>query len=379
MSIIALPGESDWPTARVQIEYTYRPDGMRSTKTVDGVTTQHIWDGANIVMDITIDGDERTETVYIRGLQLIAAVETTVLQDDSRTVRTVYYLHDGRGSVIQTVNSNGIVEQTYVYAAFGELLSENENDANPFRHNGEYWDVSTEMYYLRHRFYNPATGRFINEDPYWYVGNMQEDLYTILQSANLYVFGLSNPIMFIDPSGLRVELCVYATDEQIELFDMAFEYLYQSAVFRDLWRRLNSSGEVITIVFVDREEGSSYYWYRREVRWDPSRGVLMSDGIATQSAALVLVHELGHAWQHLHGYTVRLHDPDDIDMNIIVYENLNIDTWESPIARQLGEPRRNDYFDHGRRMPIMENPIHFITTQLPRTIYARPRHHNIPR
>jgi len=100
------------------------------------------------------------------------------------------------------------VQQSYRYTAFGELISEHEGDTNPFRHNGEYWDASTEMYYLRHRFYNPATGRFITPDPYWHVGNMifwggtTPNIQAIMQSSNLYVFVMHNPIRFTDPLGL---------------------------------------------------------------------------------------------------------------------------------------------------------------------------------
>jgi len=44
---------------------------------------------------------------------------------------------------VQVVNSNGNVLQHYIYSAFGELLNPVEDDMNPFRHNGEYWDAET--------------------------------------------------------------------------------------------------------------------------------------------------------------------------------------------------------------------------------------------
>ena len=132
-------------------------------------------------MDITenLDGT-RTETVYLRGLQLIAAVTDGDV---------IYYLHDGRGSVVQLVNTRGNVLQSYRYTAFGEEINPDENDTNPFRHNAEYFDTSSGLYYLRHRFYNPATGRFLNEDP-------------IRWGKNWYCFAMQNPTMFIDPWGL---------------------------------------------------------------------------------------------------------------------------------------------------------------------------------
>ena len=118
--------------------------------------------------------------MYLRGLQLIAAVTDGDV---------IYYLHDGRGSVVQLVNTRGEVLQSYRYTAFGEEINPDENDANPWRHNAEYFDTSSGLYYLRHRFYNPATGRFLNEDP-------------IRWGYNWYLFTSNNPIMFIDPWGL---------------------------------------------------------------------------------------------------------------------------------------------------------------------------------
>ncbi len=69
-------------------------------------------------------------------------------------------------------------------------------DSNPFRYCGEYFDSETNTYYLRARYYNPATGRFIGEDP-------------IRSGLNWYTYAANNPIMFIDPLGLKTEIIIY--------------------------------------------------------------------------------------------------------------------------------------------------------------------------
>ena len=48
--------------------------------------------------------------------------------------------------------------------AFGSELNKVDNDTNPFRYCGEYFDKETDSIYLRARYYNPSNGRFINED-----------------------------------------------------------------------------------------------------------------------------------------------------------------------------------------------------------------------
>lgn len=73
------------------------------------------------------------------------------------------------------------------------------NAYSNFGYAGEYHDTETGFIYLRGRYYNPATGRFISEDPYWNVQNMiygnaskdtveppKPNFGAIKQSTNLY-------------------------------------------------------------------------------------------------------------------------------------------------------------------------------------------------
>ncbi len=67
---------------------------------------------------------------------------------------------------------------------------------NPFRYAGYYWDRKTQFYYLQARYYEPRDGRFISMDVWR--GDVTNPL-----SLNRYVYGLNNPINFVDPSGLE--------------------------------------------------------------------------------------------------------------------------------------------------------------------------------
>ena len=90
-------------------------------------------------------------------------------------------------------NTAGVITQKYDYDAFGNLRDiggySSDNDANPFRYCGEYFDEETGTIYLRNRYYNPAIGRFTREDP-------------IRDGLNWYVYCSNNSVRFIDPSGL---------------------------------------------------------------------------------------------------------------------------------------------------------------------------------
>ena len=155
--------------------YTYNGDGLRMSKTVDGKTTKHIWDGTDIVGDVT-DG---TVTKYIRGLQLISSKNGS---------NENFYTYNGHGDVVQLTNNTGAITKQYNYDAFGVETNKTNNDTNPFRYCGEYYDSETDSIYLRARYYRPTAGRFITEDP-------------INDGLNWYVYGNNNSMMFEDPNG----------------------------------------------------------------------------------------------------------------------------------------------------------------------------------
>jgi YD repeat-containing protein len=106
--------------------YTYRWDGLRTSKTVNGVTTQHIWDGDQMALEL--DGAGNVTSKYVRGINLINA------QDATGTTR--YYLYDGHGDVIQLTDAAGNVIKSYEYDAFGNEKNPDANDTNVFRYCG---------------------------------------------------------------------------------------------------------------------------------------------------------------------------------------------------------------------------------------------------
>jgi len=172
-------------------EYTYKANGLRLTKTVNGVKTTHVWDGMNIVAELDADGNLTNR--WIRGFGLL------------RDMHGVWFIHNGLGDVAALMNQAGQVLRRYRYSAFGVEFDQDPNDTNPWRYRGEYFDTETGMIYLRARFMNPRTGRFITADPYWGVHNMQNCVLSMLQASNLFLYTLNNPLMFIDPTGLFME------------------------------------------------------------------------------------------------------------------------------------------------------------------------------
>ena len=112
---------------------------------------------------------------------------------------TYFYRRDAQGNIIAILNSNGGVEATYTYDAWGchEVGGSNKSlgNLNPFRYRGYYYDTETGLYYLQTRYYDPEVGRFISQDDPDYA-----DPETI-NGLNLYAYCGNNPVMNVDPTG----------------------------------------------------------------------------------------------------------------------------------------------------------------------------------
>jgi len=95
---------------------------------------------------------------------------------------TSYYQADGLGSVTSLSNGAGAVAQNYTYAAFGNIIATTGSLVNSFRYTGREFDSETSLYFYRARYYDPATGRFLSEDPIEFAGG-----------ANFYPYVQNDP------------------------------------------------------------------------------------------------------------------------------------------------------------------------------------------
>jgi RHS repeat-associated protein len=79
--------------------------------------------------------------------------------------------------VIATVDSNGTLQQTRKYDAYGAVRTSTGGSGTRHKFCGNLGhpsDDETGLVYMRARFYDPLTGRFVSEDPKYTGGNWYE-------------------------------------------------------------------------------------------------------------------------------------------------------------------------------------------------------------
>ena len=82
---------------------------------------------------------------------------------------------------------------TGTYDSFGNIIASTGTLTNSSRYTGREFDTKTSLYYYRARYYDPAAGRFLREDPFGFQAG-----------ANFYAYTLNQPSNFTDPLGLDI-------------------------------------------------------------------------------------------------------------------------------------------------------------------------------
>ena len=195
--------------------YTYDYSGNRTSKTThrsDGVTeyVKYLNDNSSLTNVLAEIGSEGSvQAYYTIGADLIS---------QERDGNVSVYLYDGHGSVVGLANENGKVTDTYAYDAFGNLLKSTGSTKNCYRYCGEQFDETTGLYYLRARYMDTSTGRFISQDTYQ--GTINDPV-----SLHKYLYANANPVMYSDPSGYSVENDAYYFQQAWLSIEQAQEYI----------------------------------------------------------------------------------------------------------------------------------------------------------
>ena len=162
--------------------YTYDEQGIRSGKTINGVTTSFSYNGSLLMAQVapgksllfSYDANGQAISVNYNGTEY-------------------YYLRNGQNDIVGLMDESGVRVVEYIYDAWGKLISTTGTLAttlgadNPFRYRGYYYDTETGLYYLTTRYYDPEVCRFISADVYMSTGQG-------VLGGNMWAYCGNNPV-----------------------------------------------------------------------------------------------------------------------------------------------------------------------------------------
>ncbi|HAA69909.1 MAG TPA: hypothetical protein DCE55_12280 [Planctomycetaceae bacterium] len=235
------------------VEFEYDPLGRRISKTFRGKTTHWIWDGNNPLHEWTEGGtDDEPVTSATAASQTTAkpplqeelvghpptgppdGVELGTAPKglitwlfDPESFAPAAKLVDGQrysivtdylGTPTAMLDSTGQTVWSADISIYGDLRNLTGNRyACPFRWPGQYEDEETGLYYNRFRYYDPAAGGYMSQDPIRLLGGTA--LYTYVSDPLAWTdpLGLQRCYGKVDPSHSRIKAYGYIYDGDLEI------------------------------------------------------------------------------------------------------------------------------------------------------------------
>jgi RHS repeat-associated protein len=165
---------------------------------VDGTLSYYVYDGSDVAL--VLARPARGGPWWVKQRPLVGGVDRVLAGRYSAAgtqSQNLVLVADRQGSTVAAVRPDGTEELSTLYPgrnAFGALEGASAGGAT----NTEtgFTGASTPnqtggFTYLRNRWYDPATGRFLTQDPIGLAGGV-----------NLYAYAGNDPVQFSDPFGL---------------------------------------------------------------------------------------------------------------------------------------------------------------------------------
>ena len=194
------------------LSFTYDSEGIRTSKTVDGVEHIYHLSGTQVLSEEWTENGVQHLLIYIYDA---SGAPIGMAYRDSTYVSGAFdfylFAKNIQGDILYIYNTSGTRLVTYTYDAWGNVTTSYSNGGastaarhNPFRYRWYYYDTETGFYYLNSRYYDPEVGRFLNADG---------QLNTGLLGYNLFAYCENNPVMY---TGI-VKICAVRNSPKSEI------------------------------------------------------------------------------------------------------------------------------------------------------------------
>jgi RHS repeat-associated protein len=181
--------------------YAYDGDEVRVRKTQGMTTTGYLWDRESGLPLLVDDGT----TGYVHA-------DGVLEQVSGGTPR--YLLGDALGSVRGSSDGDGALTGSADYEVFGGVRG-TSTTGSVFGFTGEQMDAETGFVFLRARYLDPRTGRFLSRD------TVQPNA-PGTQGYHVYAYAANNPTTWVDPSGhFLISLALTAVWATAAVFNLA--------------------------------------------------------------------------------------------------------------------------------------------------------------
>jgi RHS repeat-associated protein len=160
--------------------YTYNGDSLLKSRT-QGTATQFLWDPSSSPSRLLKQGSDNI--VYGLGPLYVVKADAT----------TLTFARDGSKNVRAEISSSGAVSAAFRYRAYGQTAQGTIPAPSYLGLASQLIDPSG-LYYMRARWYDALTGRFLTRDP---VSGESSDP----RMFNRYYYAGANPVLLTDPSG----------------------------------------------------------------------------------------------------------------------------------------------------------------------------------
>lgn len=190
----ALNRMASFTSGSTSTNYAYRSDGMRVSKASGVQTVRYAYDGQMPMEEALVDTSTSTNnyvTRYGLGARGLDRMETV----NSSGTSVTYPLYDSHGNMVATVSKAPAdacsVGNFRLYGAWGELLPGSATGGPTARHCatlGHFRDDESGLTYMRARYCDTSSGRFVSED-------------LSGQGLNWYGYCGNNPVSRSDSSG----------------------------------------------------------------------------------------------------------------------------------------------------------------------------------
>jgi RHS repeat-associated protein len=177
------------------VQYRYNADRQRiaTVHGKDAVSERflHLGRGRQVLGDLDGQGKMTKRYILLPSGQLIAHVDTSAN-------KPVFYHFDALGSTVVMSDRENRLIARFSYGPYGMRLTHPEGKER-YGYVGRDWvSYGNEgLLFMARRFYAPNAGLFLSVEPLFRYGQRR------------YTYALSNPVSFIDPSGLVPEKAQY--------------------------------------------------------------------------------------------------------------------------------------------------------------------------